>query len=91
MQAVFFKKENLKKNLTPCLLPLFLSLTQQICNMVRGWVGLCGCQSSLIGLSRAGVKQETDPSRYEAFLAFVRWVIRGCIDSTVTVAHKLMG
>ncbi len=35
--------------------------------------------------------QETDPSRYEAFLACVCWVIRGYTDSTVTAAHKLTG
>lgn len=33
--------------------------------------------------------QETDSSRYEAFLACVCWVIKGYTDSTVTAAHKL--
>lgn len=47
--------------------------------------------NSVGGLSWTGVIQETDASRYQAFLAYVCWVIRGYTDSRGTVAHKLTG
>lgn len=87
-QSCLIRRLQLQKNVSLIvflLLFLLQYLTLQMCSRVA----LCGCQSCLIGLSWTRVMQETDPSRYKAFLACVCWVIRGYTDSTVTAAHRL--